>query len=194
MSFNGISGMEPPILPPQLANLISEFESATNRVAQMQREYSDEQWQRKPGPERWSAIECIWHLNRTSEEMLPRVRQALAGLASKPRYSGTYHLDLIGWFLVKSLSMKGRGAKFKTPDRFVPQSTMNVSDVLTRFRELQSDILRVIRESEGKPLGAGRVASPFNSRVHYNVYAAFRATAVHEHRHLDQAERAAMMK
>ncbi len=160
----------------------------------MQREYSDEQWQRKPGPERWSAIECIWHLNWTSEKMIENVRHALAGIQSKSKHSGQYHLDLMGWFLVKSLSSNGRFTKFKTTAPFVSQSTMNISEELERFRTFQEEVIRIIRESDGLQLGMGRVVSAFHARVHYNVYSAYCMTAVHEHRHLDQAERAATTK
>jgi hypothetical protein len=174
----------------QLCNLISEFEIATDRVAKMQREYSEVRWQRKPVPHRWSAIECVWHLNWTSEKMIENVRQALVAIQSKPKHSGKYHLDLIGWFLVKSFSTKSRFAKFKTTAPSAPQSALNVPEVLERFRELQSGMIGLIQESDGLQLGAAQVESPFNSRIHYNIYSAFRVTAVHEHRHLDQAERA----
>ena len=148
----------------------------------------------KPGTERWSAIECIWHLNWTSEKMIENVRQALAGIQAKPKHTVKYHLDLMGWFLVKSLSPKNRVTKFKTTAPFVSQSKLNIPEVLERFMELQTEMVNLIRESDGLPLGAGRVISPFHANVHYNVYSAFYVTAVHEHRHLDQAERAAQTK
>jgi hypothetical protein len=177
-------------LSPQLSQHISEFEAATERVAIMQREYSENDWQRKPGPERWSAIECIWHLNWTSEKMIENVRRALAGIQSEQKHSGKYHLDIIGWFLVKSLSPKNRFAKFKTTAPFVSQGTLNISEVLVRFMELQSEMVNLVRESDGLPLGLGKVQSPFHVNVHYNIYSAFYVTAVHEHRHLDQAKHA----
>lgn len=181
-------------LSPQLSKLISEFSSATDRVVNMQREYSEKQWQRKPGVDRWSAIECIWHLNWTSEKMIANVRNALANLEPTLKPQDKYTLDFIGWFLAKSLSAKSRFAKFKTTAPSAPHSTLNIADVLGRFGELQEEMIHIIRESAGFPLGKGRVESPFNSRVHYNVYSAFWVTAVHEHRHLDQTERAAKGK
>jgi hypothetical protein len=183
--------METNSLSPQLSNLIRDFNSATARVVQMQRDYPDAQWQRKPAPDRWSAIECVWHLNWTSEKMIENVRLAIAPIQSKPKQKGNYHLDLFGWFLVKSISSKGRFSKFKTTAPFVSQSTMNIAEVLGRFQELQTKMIQLIRDSDGLQLGAGRVESPFNKKVHYNIYSAFCVTAVHQHRHLDQAERAA---
>jgi DinB superfamily len=186
--------METSPLSPQLSQLISEFEAATERVAKMQREYTEEEWQRKPGPERWSAIECVWHLNRSSKEMLPRIRESMVGLAGKPKYHDNYHLDFIGWFLVKGLASKGRFAKFKTPNSFVPKQELNVQNVLDRFQSLQREMILAIHDANGLPLGNGRVQSAFNARVNYSTYSAFHILAVHEHRHLDQAERAAMGK
>src|ERR1700722_631607 len=178
-------------LSPQLSKLVSEFSSATERVAKMQSKYSEDDWQRKPGSERWSAIECIWHLNRSSEEMLPRIRESMAGLAGKPKYHDHYRLDFIGWFLVKGLGSKGRFTKFKTNPSFVPKQELNVQSVLERFQSLQRDMILAIHDADGLPLGNGRVQSAFNARVNYSTYSAFHILAVHEHRHLDQAERAA---
>ncbi len=186
--------METATLSPQLTQLISEFSSATERVAKMQRDYSEVQWQQKPGPERWSAIECIWHLNRSSEEMLPRIRESMAGLAGKPKYHDHYRLDFIGWFLVKGLASKGRFTKFKTHASFVPKQELNVQSVLDQFQSLQREMLLAIQDAEGLPLGNGRVQSAFNARVNYSTYSAFKILAVHQHRHLDQAERAAQMQ
>jgi hypothetical protein len=183
--------MENSSLSPQLSNLVSQFESATERVAKMQRKYSEDQWQRKPGPERWSAIECVWHLNRSSEEMLPRIRASMLPLQSKRGQRVNYHLDIIGWFLVKSLASKGRFAKFKTTASFLPTQELNSQNVLDRFQSLQRNLILALRDAEGLPLGDGRVQSAFNARVKYSTYSAFHVLAVHEHRHLDQAERAA---
>ncbi len=173
----------------QLSALISEFRSASDRVANMEREYSEKDWQRKPAPERWSAIECVWHLNWTSEKMIENVRRALNGIKSESKPNRKYRLDLFGWFLVKSLSPKNRIAKFKTTAPSASESSLNVPEVLAKFRELQTEMIDLIRESDGLKLGNGRVESPFHSKVHYNIYSAFRVTAVHQHRHLDQAER-----
>ena len=159
------------------------------RVANIERTYTEDRWQRKPGPDQWSAIECIQHLNLSNEQMLPRICESM-GRLSKSAHPNKYHLDLIGWLLVKALSSKGRFSRSKTSAPFVPVKGLNVQQVLEQFRSLQQDIIRAIQDSEGLPLEAGKVESAFNSRVKYNIYSAFRALAVHEHRHLDQAGRA----
>ena len=180
--------METETLPPQLSDIIREFDSATQRVANLERTYTEDRWQRKPGPDQWSAIECIQHLNLSNEQMLPRIRESMR-LLSKSAHQNKYHLDLIGWLLVKVLSSKSPFSKSKTSAPFLPVKGLNVQDVLKQFRSLQQDIIRAIHDSDGLPLDAGKVESAFNSRVKYNIYSAFRALAVHEHRHLDQAER-----
>jgi len=123
--------------------------------------------------------------------MLPRIREAMAGLQSKPKHQGKYRLDIIGWFLIKGLSSKSRFSKFKTTAPFVPKDKMNVREVLDTFQSLQKDLILAIRDADGLPLESGRVVSAFNARVKYNAFSAFKLVAVHELRHLDQAERAA---
>ena len=61
-------------------------------------------------------------------------------------------------------------------------------DVLERFDYLQGELLVRIDRAEGLPLEQLRIASPFNARLKYNLYSAFRLLPVHQRRHLWQAE------
>ena len=59
------------------------------------------------------------------------------------------------------------------------------------FERLQSEVIACVSAAEGLPIDNVKLASPFDARVRYNLYAALTLVPRHQHRHLLQAERAA---
>jgi len=176
---------------PQLAAVAAEFDQALARVRTLERTLSPDQWARRPAPERWSAIECVQHLNLTAEAMLPRVRDGIAEarLRSRPA-PARYRRDMVGWLLWRGLRQPGRFTS-KTPASFVPHADRPLAEILATFTRLQADHVACVRDCEGLPVERIRIPSAFNERVRYNVYSALTILAVHQHRHLWQAEQAA---
>lgn len=54
----------------------------------------------------------------------------------------------------------------------------------------QNEQIKCVQDADGMPLGKVKIASPFNAKLHYNVYSALSILPRHQHRHLQQAERA----
>jgi hypothetical protein len=175
----------------QLAAVAAEFDAALQRMRHLERTLLPEQWTRRPALERWSAIECIQHLNLTAEATLPRVRQGIAEaqLRSRPA-PARYRRDVMGWVIWRGLRQSAR-FKSKTTAAFVPHAGRPIAEILATFTSLQADHAGLVRDCDGLPVDRIRIASPFNERVRYNVYAALTILAVHQHRHLWQAEQAA---
>ncbi len=138
----------------------------------------------------WSAIQCIDHLNTTSRFFIPRLESAISEANTLPRKSGEYRLDLFGWLLVKSLSSRKSYTKSKTPPTFVPPPALDITATLQEFRRLQSQLVQMLKKADGLSIEKVKVQSAFNAKVRYSVYSAFRILAVHEMRHLDQAQAA----
>jgi hypothetical protein len=95
--------------------------------------------------------------------------------------------DLLGWLLAKWLEPPYR-MRSKTTAAFVPVWIEPMADVLERFDYLQGELLVRLDRAQGLPLERLRVVSPFNAKVKYNLYSAFRLIPVHQRRHLWQAE------
>ena len=176
---------------PDLAAVAADFESASRRLDALERALSHEQWTRRPAAHGWSAIECLQHLNLTAEATLPRVREGI-GRASRldEPVRARFRRDVFGWLLWRGLRQPGR-FKSKTAPSFVPDANRPVSAIIASFRRLQDEHVACVRDSDGLPIDRVRIASPFNERIRYSVYSALTILAVHQHRHLWQAERAA---
>jgi hypothetical protein len=175
---------------PQLQDLASQFTSARERLHRLANTVPADGWARRPSPGSWSPAECVAHLNLTSRTFIPQLRDAVRearglGGAAPARY----RRGVIGWLLWKSMQ-PGKGMKVKTAPKFVPESVTPPAELLAEFDRLQDEQMELVRSADGLAIHRVRVTSPFDARVKYNAFAALTILPAHQHRHLDQAERA----
>ena len=179
-------------MQPQLAALIAEFESASQRLRALAAAVSDERWMVRADPARWSVAECVAHLDLTAQAYLPLVDAALAearqlrlrGVAAP----GRYRRDFAGWFLWQTTGPPVR-FKTRTTAPFIPAAATPRDVTVAQFERLQAEQIQRVREAEGLPLQRVRIRSPFDRRVRYNLFACLGILPRHQHRHLWQAER-----
>jgi hypothetical protein len=175
---------------PDLQRIADEFTEAQRRLHRLADTCADQLWARRPAPERWSAAECVAHLQLTAEAFLPSIRRALdEGCSAGRRAPRRYRRDPLGWLLWRLIGPPAR-VRVPTPARFAPQAAEPGPQLLAGFDRLQAEQLRCVQEADGLPLGRLRIVSPFDPRVRYNIYSALSILARHQHRHLWQAERA----
>lgn len=141
-----------------------------------------------PAEGAWSALQCLSHLNITSETYLPLLTSALekAPPASwRDRFGIGFLPRLLLWMLEPPYRQKT-----KTIPSWEPQAAGDPKSVFASFERLQGELLKVMGQFDGKALDQVTLVSPFDKRLKYNVLAAFRILAAHQRRHLWQAERA----
>lgn len=182
----------------QLAAIVDSLDKAQARLRRLSDSVSEEAWNRHPGPGRWSAADCVDHLNITSRAYLPLFRDALVE-ARQLRVGPTTHYrkDPLGWFMATMMGPmrhvgKFRFMKVKTTPPFVPKGGRTRGDLLSGFVQLQADMITLIRAADGLPLDRVKVVSPFGGRMKYSAYSGMVIVARHQHRHIDQAAAAAM--
>jgi hypothetical protein len=146
----------------------------------------------RPHPTSWSAAECLSHLSISSEMFIPVLESALKdgrsrGLVAKSKSKPK--MDVMGrvlrWFLEPPIRRR-----VKTVGRFVPRSVRAKAEAFGEFASYQSRLTEIIQSARDLDLNKIRVVSPFDKRVKYNVYSAFRILVTHQRRHLWQAEQA----
>ena len=178
---------------PQLDAIVREFESARERLRALQAVVPPERLGARPGPERWSAAECVAHLNLTSSATIPLLREGIerARLLPAAEPQARFRRDLFGWLIWKAQA-PGK-YKVATKAAFVPGAATPVRDLVAEFERLHDEQIGLVRAADRLPLDRVRIVSPFDARVRYNLYAAFSILARHQHRHLRQAEEAAAL-
>ncbi len=181
---------------PQLSAIVVDFERARDRLHALVEARPREGWAARPGEGRWSAAECIAHLNLTGSAYVPILRAALAEAGDVgARAPHRYRRDATGWLLgmatgpllrVGSL----RFGRVRTAPAFEPSGDLALDDVVDTFDRLQIEQIELTRSGDGLPLERVRIPSPFNPRLGYNLYSCLVMLPRHQHRHLEQAEEA----
>ncbi len=141
----------------------------------------------RPSAGGWSALECVAHLNITSDAFLPVLS---AGLARAPSSQGDAPLRmgvaarLFLWYMNPPYRTRS-----KTPARFEPEKVDDIAGVFAAFDSRQARVLALLQEAKGRAIDRVQVVSPFDARFSYNLFAAFKLFAAHQRRHIWQAER-----
>ena len=176
-------------LQPELVRLKHELLDARERARRVTEGLPATAWSRRPPSGGWSIGECLMHLNITSERYVPLLDDALRSIRTRGLLAdGTLRRDFLGYMLSSFLEPPAR-MRIVTPPPFRPSQVDPMPDVLERFDYLQQELLVRLERGAGLALDRQRIVSPFNSRVRYNLYAAFCVLTAHQRRHLWQAER-----
>ncbi len=173
-----------------LDSLEQELQEATERAKRLADTTEPRLFTVRPHPSAWSAAECMAHLSLASESFLPILKKAIddgreKGLTSESAPSMELIARLLKWFLEPPVR-----ARVKTAAPFVPRAVRARADAMAEFGSLQTQLIDLLRAARGLAVAKMKVKSPFDSRLSYNVYSAFRIIAAHERRHLWQAEQA----
>ena len=176
--------------PAQIADLDAQFHAISQRAAALVECAGATRITLRPRHEAWSAAECLSHLVITAEAYLPVWRAAFQAASADSDTERPFRLDLWGRFFVWLLEPPAR-FRMPAPRAFEPVDAGPPERVLPAFLESQESLLAMLRQGAALPLDRIKIASPFNQRLHYNIWSSFCANASHHRRHLWQAERAA---
>ena len=94
-------------LESQIVALERSYYASLERATTLLSRLPEDRLWRAPEPGRWSAGECLVHLNLTHRAMLAGMDAAVRG-ASAPAPTAPYRLDFKGWLLVKFLEPSHR--------------------------------------------------------------------------------------
>jgi hypothetical protein len=177
-------------LPLQLASIRDQLNDTATRLHRLVDTLDETMWGRRPSEGKWSAARCIEHLNITSRAYIPVLQDALKDARARGLVAKTpsYELDFWGWLLVKSIEPPPR-FRMKTPDAFVPPTIDPKEKVLREYDAHQGELIALLEEAADLRLDKIKIVSPFNGRIKYHAYSAFRIIASHQRRHIWQAER-----
>jgi len=171
----------------QLGRIDTELEDARRRAHQLTSALDHQRWARRPGPDQWSAAECLIHLNLASRAFLPLVRDAIATGRRLEQFSpGPYRRDFVGWVLSWIVEPPVR-LRVRTTAPFVPAGVEPRDVVLATFDALQGELRTCVADASGLDLVRLRVVSPFDPRLKYNLYSCLKLIPAHQRLHLTQA-------
>ena len=174
--------------PDQARGLRAELEAVSKQSRALVFGLSPTALAKRPPSGGWSVAENLQHLLLTADAMLPLADAAVAELEAESRKAkNPSGVGLLGWLLLKALEPPAR-MKSKTAKPFEPLSIGDPLTLLARLETANQKLDRLIARAEGLATSTVKVVSPFNAKVTYNLYAAYRIMLCHTRRHLWQAE------
>ncbi len=177
-----------------LKKLIVEFQQIKDRINKLCESLTEEQFNFKPSSKRWSITECIAHLNKTSELYLERIITCLNN--AKEKSSDELNNYKSRYFYKKFIMMlePPYKIKVKTFKIFIPKSELNMETTISRFLNLQDELIFQVQRVDQLDLSNLKITSPASKLVKLKIVEAFLLVSVHQRRHIWQAEQIMIKK
>ncbi len=151
---------------------------------------SDEELNKRPHAEAWSALECIEHLNRYGDFYLPEITQRIFN----PRQVSDQHVFKSGWlgnYFAKSMLPKEQLNKMKTFTNMNPGGSDLDKSALEKFIHQQKRMLDLLNKSRTVDMNRTRTSISISNVIKLKLGDTFRVVIYHNDRHILQAQRAA---
>ena len=174
----------------QIDSLLQQLRENSRQAEVMFGSNTTGQLQHHPGPGRWSAAECIAHLNLSNRAYFPLLDSAIEQLHEKKvSGSGPFHLNWNARLLKYWLEPPSR-LRLPTGAPFRPIAVKDPVAASGEFQEIGKVLEEKLNSARGFALDRVKLISPFAEKMKYNAYSAFVLITAHNRRHLWQAEQA----
>lgn len=147
-----------------------------------------------PDQHKWSAIQCLEHLNIYSRYYLPQLAKAIQTAqlhqqAATPQFKSGW---LGNWF-TGIMQPKANGSlpmRMQSPKSARPAATPDVSSVMNEFISGQQQLLLLLQQAHAVNLAQPRIPTTLSKLIKFSLGDTFRFFIAHEERHVLQALRA----
>jgi len=176
-------------LIPELKDYIHQIDANENAVRSLADRLSESQATWRPGPKRWSIVECIHHLNSTTTAYLPAIDEAI-DQAKEMHWigSGPFRYGRLGTWFVRAMEPPPK-RRYSTMAVFMSPPDLPFGDIAREFSSCQERLRQRVHRSNGLDLARARVVSPATRVVRFRLGQCFAFLLAHERRHLWQAHR-----
>ena len=143
----------------------------------------------KPGPGKWSVLECFEHLNRYNRFYNPELERAL----ERKGKATAFQPGWLGNYFVRTVSPENT-KPIKTLGRLNPAGSQLSIKILEEFLAHQYHLLELLTRAKSANLNQRAVRVEVFRLLRMKTGDAFRFLIAHQRRHLQQALSAAAMR
>lgn len=173
------------------------FDQLTNQVLALRvlshqrlRPLNSEQLNRRPAYDRWSAAQCLEHLNILGGYYLPSLKARLRLAQAKGSAAGAQVRS--GWlgryFTTTAQKKNGLGDNLlRRPKQFSPTGTRLTGTVVEAFNRQLDELLRLLLLARQVDAGAVRVSNPLYPWLRLRLTDVLEALVTHLQRYVKQA-------
>ena len=175
---------------PELDAYLHQLEAIRADARQLVAGLSDAEFNRRPAAGRWSAAECLDHLNMV-RKVLPAIDRAITNAAARGlRSDGPFRYGWFARWMIRSFEPPPR-RRFRNPRLLEPAHQPLAPDaVLQEFLSLRDALTRRVRQADGLDLQRAIVVSPVSRFFRMPLGGYFAFLLAHDRRHLWQARAA----
>ena len=149
---------------------------------------SDDALARRPAPQRWSALECLEHLNRYAAHYLPLLEDRAA--RAPERGDATFRAGLLGKPFARAMHVSGRAKPMRSPGKMNPLGEVLDRAVAEAFVAYQRRYAAVVAELEGRELRGSRIGVSAFPIARLHLGDMLYTLVWHNERHVAQAREA----
>jgi hypothetical protein len=175
---------------PQLTEYRTGFQEIRDEAVVLTDGVSTDRLRAAPGPDRWSVVEIVDHMNTSGELLLGELETAIeAGQADGPYGEPPFQYGVISRWWVRLLQPSGWDLPAPSATEPPSPDTLSPTAVLDDFCVLQDQFANCVQAAEGVDLRRIRVGSPALPLLRISLGAWFEVHLGHERRHLAQMRR-----
>jgi len=184
---------EPPVL---LNQLYQQVDVLLNTAKEQLLREQELVLLRQPAPEKWSAAQCLDHLNAYARFYIPAIEKAIAGKLSGsllPVPSAVFKSGWLGDYFTKMMLPKADGhpgRKMQAPKGYRPLADLDAKAVVNEFIGWQERMQQALEQAKMVRLESIRIPTTLGSWLQFSLGDTFRFVIAHEQRHMAQALRA----
>jgi hypothetical protein len=147
---------------------------------------------KQPEENKWSAAQCLEHLNSYRRYYLPQIERAIKTAKTHnslpdeqftPGWLGNYFTNLM-------LPKEGKQMKMKAPKEHQPIADLDSDKVISEFIDQQEKLVELLEQAREINLNKARVPISIAKFIKLKLGDVFGFLIAHNQRHILQAERA----
>ncbi|MBP6665242.1 MAG: DinB family protein [Chitinophagales bacterium] len=146
---------------------------------------------RQPQPNKWSALQCLEHLNIYGRYYLPAIEKAITHAKHTPE--PTFTSGWLGNYFVESIKLPKSGTPskpMKTLKSYNPNKLLDKQQVISEFLMQQEQLLELLEASKKTNLEKIRIPISINRLIKIRLGDCLRFVIYHNQRHFQQALKA----
>ncbi|MCW3462695.1 DinB family protein [Chitinophaga nivalis] len=151
--------------------------------------------QQPPAPGKWSALQCLEHLNSYGRYYLPALEKVITTAASKGSQPAThFKSSWLGAYFIRLMQPntdQTLRSKMQSPRDHVPPVQLSADTVIAEFIQQQTRMQALLQRAAKINIRQAKVPTSISRFIKLSVGDTFGFLTAHTHRHMLQAARAA---
>lgn len=175
-----------------LESLFNQTETGLEKVIREWQLLPEEYLAQQPAPGKWSAAQCLEHLNSYGLYYLPAIEKAI-GKVSGSQPAVRFKSSWLGNYFYRTMLPGNNGMpakKMKAPSKHTPGNDLNGKAVLNEFISQQEKLEQLITKAKAINISKASVGISIAPFIRLQLGDVFLFIVAHNNRHLLQAGRA----